>query len=553
MSDVFISYARSTSDRAQEVAEALRALGYGVWRDDDLPAHRAYAEVIEERLGAAKAVVVIWSAAAIKSEWVRSEADRARVERKLVQLRIDGARLPMPFDQIQCADLTGWSGDREDHGWRKVVDSIGELVGAGPASSTPAPATRPLPDKPSIAVMPFADMTGSVGQDYFADGMVAEITNALSRFKSIFVIASSSALTFKGKGVVAHDAARQLGVRYVLEGSIRKAADRVRIAVQLVDGADGAQLWTQRFDETLDDVFELQDKVALGVAGRIGGLLEKAELRRASARPTQSMDAHDLYLRALLLAQRFELSSDLKALDLLGAAIELDPDFGLALALAALCHAHLSAEQPREHRHRRQQALELAGRALGAAGDDAMVLTFAADAHGSLGGDPGFAIGLCERAVALNPGLSWAWFQSGWIRVRAGQSELGTEHLEISTRLDPISPLQAFRLAWLGIARFQQRQFADAVALLEESAHLLPSYPTNLPVLAAAFGRLGDIAAAQAALRRHRARSETPIDRFARWAFRDPGHRQLFLEGIAMAEERALDGERGALTRTDPT
>src|SRR5580658_2888480 len=143
MSDVFISYARSTEAQAKQVAEALRALGYGVWRDDELPAHRAYAEVIEERLKAAKAVVVIWSVEAVKSQWVRSEADRAREDGKLVQLSVDGARPPMPFDQIQCADLGGWNEDKEAAGWRKVVGSIGELVGGATMAMTPAP--LPLP------------------------------------------------------------------------------------------------------------------------------------------------------------------------------------------------------------------------------------------------------------------------------------------------------------------------------------------------------------------------------------------------------------------------
>ena len=538
MSDVFISYARSTARQAEQVAEALRAVGYGVWRDDDLPAHRAYAEVIEERLGSAGAVLVIWSAEAAKSEWVQSEANRARTDRKLVQLRIDDARLPMPFDQIQCADLTGWTGDPDAHNWRKIVDSIGELIGGAGGSAMPViEAVLPLPARPSIAVMPFTDMTGSEGQDYFTDGMVAEITNALSRFKSIFVIASSSALTFKGKGIGAREAGRQLGVRYVLEGSVRKAGGRVRIAVQLVDAADGAQIWTQRFDDTLDDVFDLQDKVALSVAGRIGAFLEQVETRRASARPTANMGSYDLYLQALPLAQSFEKANDLKAIELAHRAIELDPDFGLALAVAALCHGHVMPQtSPDEQKRHRREGREMAQRALQAAGDDALVLALTADALASLGEDLDFAIGLCDRAIALNPGLSWAWFQSGWMRVNAGQSDLGIEHLEVAARLDPLSPMQPHRLSWLGVARFEQRRFADAVALLRESAQLLPSYPINLPVLAAAHGLLGELAAAREALAQRRARSEAPIEAFARWAFRNPDHRKLFLEGIALAD-----------------
>jgi adenylate cyclase len=159
VSQVFISYARSTAAQAHAVAEGLRALGYEVWRDDELPAHRAYAEVIEERLQAAKAVVVIWSADAVKSEWVQSEADTARTDRKLVQLNVDGSKLPRPFDRIQCADLTGWSGDTAAHDWRIVAASVAELVGAKPAAG-PAPAAAPR--RHSICVLPFANMSGDV-------------------------------------------------------------------------------------------------------------------------------------------------------------------------------------------------------------------------------------------------------------------------------------------------------------------------------------------------------------------------------------------------------
>src|SRR5947208_1352645 len=175
--DIFISYARSTAAQAQRVAEALRALGYRVWRDDELPAHRAYTEVIEERLKAAKAVVVIWSAEAVQSHWVQSEADTARTAHKLVQLTVDGARLPRPFDRIHCADLAGWSGDASAPGWRKVVASVAELAGTPGLAPTPGPAAEaslPLPSKPSIAVMPFANLSGDPEQDYFADGMVEE-------------------------------------------------------------------------------------------------------------------------------------------------------------------------------------------------------------------------------------------------------------------------------------------------------------------------------------------------------------------------------------------
>src|SRR5579862_2013960 len=206
MSDIFISYARSTAGRAQQVAEALRALGYGVWRDDDLPAHRDYSEVIDERLAAAKAVVVIWSAEAVKSQWVQSEADTARTDGKLVQLTVDGSRLPRPFDRIQCADLAGWTGDLHAPGWRKVVASIADLVdGARPAAAAPAAAPR----ERSICVLPFSNMSGDPEQEYFSDGISEDIITDLTKVSALFVVARNTAFQFKGKSIDVPQVAHQ--------------------------------------------------------------------------------------------------------------------------------------------------------------------------------------------------------------------------------------------------------------------------------------------------------------------------------------------------------
>ena len=535
MTDIFISYARGTADQAHRVAEALRGLGYGVWRDDELPAHRAYAEVIEERLKAAKAVVVIWSAEAAKSEWVRSEADRARGDHKLVQLRVDGAQLPMPFDQIQCADLAGWSGDTHAPGWRKVVASLGELMGAIPPPAVEAP-TLALPSKPSIAVMPFANLSGDPEQEYFADGMVVEIVESLSRCRSIFVIASGSSLSFKGKGVNAQEAARQLGVRYILEGSVRKAGNRVRIGVQLIDAAESLPIWTERFEDTLEDVFDLQDKVALAVAGKIEPTVEAAEIRRASVRPTESLGSYDLYLRALPRLRTFVQDKVLEALDLLNRAIALDPDFGPALGLAAHCqraiYTRAWSDDPQGARRR---ALELAQRALKVAGDDAKVLARVANVLAYLGEDPEAAVALADRAIALDPGSSLAWHLSGVVQLRIGRLDLAIDHTERAMRLDPMSPERPLEIGFIGEARFQQGRFSDAIGPLREADRHMDT-PYSLAVLAACLGQLGQIREAQAALARYCILTSQPIAEMAGAYMRDPAHLKLFLDGIALAE-----------------
>src|SRR5271167_65086 len=295
MTEVFISYARSTAVQAKLVADTLRARGYAVWRDDELPAHRAYAQVIEERIAAAKAVVVIWSAEAVKSQWVFSEANRAREDGKLVQLSVEAMRLPMPFDSIQCADLIGWTGDPAAHDWRKVVASVGDLV-RGERSPAAAPATAPR--KRSICVLPFANMSDDPQQEYFSDGISEDIITDLSKVSALSVVARNTAFTFKGKNVNIPEVARELGVSHVLEGSVRKAGNRVRITAQLIDGAAGDHIWAERYDRDLHDIFALQDEISQAIVKALKLKLLPHEMRAIAQRGTESVEAYDLYLVA---------------------------------------------------------------------------------------------------------------------------------------------------------------------------------------------------------------------------------------------------------------
>jgi len=294
MPDIFISYARSTAKQAELIAGALRALGYGVWRDDELPAHRDYSEVIEERLRSAKAVVVIWSAEAVKSQWVRAEADVAREAGTLVQLTLDGSALPMPFNRIQCADLAVWTGDLEAPGWRKVVASVAELTSAAPvASPAPTPAKRGKPDAPLLAVLAFDNLSGDPELAYFSDGVSEEILDTVTRGSALRVIARSSSFQFRGADKAARKVAAALNASHLLDGSVRRAGARVRISAQLVDCASETTLWSNRFDGALDDVFALQDEIALAVADALKSAF-------APARPAARIDSrvYELYLKA---------------------------------------------------------------------------------------------------------------------------------------------------------------------------------------------------------------------------------------------------------------
>jgi TolB-like protein len=385
MSDVFISYARSTAKQAQAVAEALRGLGYSVWIDDDLPAHRTYSRVIEEQMTAAKAAVVIWSADAVQSEWVMSEANRAREDRKLVQVVTDKARLPMPFDTIQCADLAGWTGDANAPGWRKVVASIAELAGTEGVDPTPipvAPFHPALPDKPSIAVLPFSTMSSEPGQEYLADGIVEAITAALSRIRTFFVIARNSALAYKGQTTNVRDVGRQLGVAYVLEGSVQKAGPRIRISVQLAETEGGANVWTGRHDGTLEDIFELQDRITEQVAGALQPSIRVAEIERSRRKRPQDLGAYDYAMRAMPHVWVLEKDESSRALELLDKALQIDPEYPLALSLASWCHAQRSVYTwVADIDESQARALTLAERAAELSGEDPLILAVLGAAH----------------------------------------------------------------------------------------------------------------------------------------------------------------------------
>jgi adenylate cyclase len=541
MTDLFVSYKRENLAAVGRLVEALRAERIGVWWDQDIPPNAAWEATIERELAAAKLVIVAWSPAAVASDNVKAEARWARGQGRLLQVFVESCDPPLFFGERQGVDLQGWSGAASEAAFRTILAAVREgLLPSSPAPDAAVPTEPPpLPRKPSIAVLPFANLSGDPEQDYFADGMVEEIVAALTRVRSIFVIASGSGLSFRGKGVTAQDAARELGVRYVLEGSVRKAGGRVRVAVKLMDASDGTQTWADRFEDTLEDVFALQDRVALAVAGKIEPTVREAEVRRASARPTDNLSSYDLYLRAIPLQRTLVRADTLEALDPASRAITLDPDFGPALALAATCHRIIVVNGWSDdlEGHRRL-GLELAHRALKAAGDDADVLARVAASFEILDGDHGAAVSLLERALTLNPGCATAWFFRGFVRVRAGETDAAIEDLRTALRQDPLGPLQPAAIGNIGRALFQQGRFSEAVPLLKEQAQHVDA-PLPQAFLAAAYGHLAQLSEARAALARYRARSPQTLEAFAAIWLRDPAQRKLFLDGIALAEGKS--------------
>jgi adenylate cyclase len=286
----------------------------------------------------------------------------------------------------------------------------------------------PLPDKPSIAVLPFANMSGDPEQEYFVDGMVEEIITALSRIRWLFVLARNSSFSYKGQSPDVRQVGRELGVRYVLEGSVRKAGNRVRITGQLIDAVTGAHLWADRFDGSFEDVFELQDKVASSVAGVIEPALQAAETARSAGRPTNDLTAYDLYLRAYAMVWSSARQTP-EALGLMEQAIARDPRYGPALAGAALCCYRLVTDGRSENPAAdRLKGTDFARRALEVAGDDPGILTTVAIPLAAFGEDIGAMMALLDRALALNPNFAQGWFISGVLRTWAGQPDLGIEH-----------------------------------------------------------------------------------------------------------------------------
>ncbi len=421
---------------------------------------------------------------------------------------------------------------RPVHVYRIQVHAAARAPTAGTSDAAPE-RPLPLPDKPSIAVLPFQNMSGDPEQEYFADGMVEEIITALSRIKWLFVIARNSSFTYKGQAIDVKQVGRELGVRYVVEGSVRKAGGRVRITAQLIDALSDAHLWADRFDGSLEDIFEFQDKVASSVAGVIEPTLQVAEIRRSAERPTSDHTAYDLYLRALSQAYVWDEEGLVAALDLLGQAIERDPHYGLALALAARCHQDLHVngwtEDPQTDRHK---GIDLARLALRAAGDDPGVLGNAAYVLGYFGEDIDASIELIDRALALNPSFARGWVISGWLRLWAGQLEAAISNFETSLRLSPHARRAGTFMA-IGVGHFFARRFEDAKAMLLRSLQDHPSWAPTYRFLAACYTHLGRLDEAREIVRRLRVITPVVMPDATHW--RNPELRALYLEGLHLA------------------
>jgi adenylate cyclase len=411
---------------------------------------------------------------------------------------------------------------------------LATLNGHRPARSTESASPQPaLPDKSSIAVMPFANLSGDPDQDYFAEGMVDEIITALSRIRSLFVIARTTTSSYRGQAPDPQRTGRELGVRYVLEGSVRKGESRVRISAQLIEAESGAHLWADHFDGSLEDILDLQDLVAIRVAGVIEPALRAAEVRRALARPRKDSTAYDLYLRALRARGSWEKKDYEEALDLLNQAIEQDDTYGPAFALSAIYHMALNTNGwTDDPAATRKKAISLARRAVRNARGDADTLGQAAWALAHLGEDMDVAIGLVDQSLHINPSFADGWRWSGWLRLWAGMPDVAIDHFERSRRLNPRDPGGGSLMA-MGVAHFFARRLEQARTLLLLSLQEHPDWvPTNR-FLAACYAHLGQLDEAREIVKRLRTLTAVVLPGAENW--RDPEQRAFYLAGLRLA------------------
>jgi TolB-like protein/class 3 adenylate cyclase len=434
-----------------------------------------------------------------------------------------GTKLPVSF--VEMADPQ----------MKNIAQPVRTYRVEGKATVTDRATVAPplaLPDKPSIAVLPFQNMSGDPEQEYFVDGMVEEIITALSRIRWLFVIARNSSFTYKGQSIDVKRVGRELGVRYVLEGSVRKAGGRVRITAQLIDAMSGAHLWADRFDGSLEDVFDLQDKVASSVAGVIEPALQAAETARSAGRPTADLTAYDLYLRAY--AMYFSSAARIpEALHLMEQAIARDPRYAPALAWAALCCARLVYDNRSEDPAADSlKGADFARRAVEAAGDDPGILANAAQALAYFGEDIDAMMALVDHALTLNPNSARGWYVSGAIRQMAGQPEIAIEHIEASLRLSPRARI-GMSLSVIGYAHFFARRFNEAVPKLLFAIQEDPSLPTYYRFLAACYAHMGRLGEAREIVAR--LRTITPVVIPDASYLRNAEHRELFLSGLRLA------------------
>ena len=369
----------------------------------------------------------------------------------------------------------------------------------------PRKSTLTFPDKPSIAVLPFQNLSADAEQEYFADGIVEDITMALSRFRWLFVIARNSSFTYKGRPVDIKQVGRELGVRYVLEGSVRKAGNRIRIAGQLIDGETGSHLWADRFDGALEDMFDLQDRVTSSVVGAIAPTLQREEIKRARRKPTENLDAYDYYLRGLASVRQWSKDANSEALRLFCKAIQLDPGLACAYGMAGWCYIQRKARRWMVDRAQEcAEATRLGWKAVHLGADDPAAMCMGAYVLAFIAHEFDDAIAFVDRGLAINPNLAQAWNLGAWVRTFRGEPDLALDYGARGMRLSPIDPSMYGIQGAVAYAHFLSGRYDVASSWAEKALRDNPNFLLAICIFVSSNALMGRLEPAQKWLARAR-------------------------------------------------
>jgi adenylate cyclase len=487
MARIFLSYAREDVDSAKRLAEAVAHAGHEVWWDRHLHGGSRFTNEIDRALKDAEVVVVIWTEASVKSAWVQDEAAEGRDTERLVPVSIDGSRAPLGFRQFHTVELGAWDRGGDSRQLGELLDAIAKIAGSGSAAAfaSQSSAGQQQPGM-SICVLPFVNMSGDPEQEYFSDGITEDIITDLSKVSALLVIARNTAFTFKGKVMDVKDVARALDVTHVLEGSVRKAGDRVRITAQLIDSTTGGHVWADRYDRDLTDIFAIQDEISKAIVSALRVKLLPAEKKAIEARGTSSVEAYNLYLMARQQWTEGSLG-DVRRQETIvricQQALMFDPDYAQAWALMALAQSQLRFW------------------------------------HG-MTVDPEPA---AERALAINPNLAEAHCVKAHLFEEQGQQDEATREIQTAVRLDPDSwevNREAARLL------FRQRRIREAIPYFEKAASLAESDWHNAGMLICCYREIGDHDKMTKAAQR-------TVDRTEKAIARDPSNSTVLAAGVS--------------------
>ncbi len=552
MTDIFLSYNREDQARAKLFADAFEVQGFKVWWDVGLRTGEAYDEVTEKALRTAKAVVVLWSKKSVQSRWVRAEATLADRNKTLVPCMIEPCERPIMFELTQTAELVHWNGDAGDRAWVAFLGDVRRFVAKGPVTATPAfkplsapvapPPETPKPggrgEAPTLAVLPFANRSGQTEDDVFVFGIVEDVIDALSQNAAVNVLSSSATARFRTGAIPDLAAmARDLGVRYVLEGNVRRAGASLRITAQLVEPATGRIVWTQKFDRPLSELAEMQEELVLDVAAQLDASVNRLEIERAVKKPSD-LTAWEAVMSSMAAFSEFGPAALARAVELAAKAVAIDPNYGHAHAHLARClavfYCFMTPDDPEEVARIRAHA----DRALRLDPSNSLVLAGAAAAYNQTG-DPRQALALAQKAVRQSPNSVLALAAHGEALMHHNRTDEAVQVIDHACRYGKAGPLILGYYGWKAVALMRASRWVEAEVVADEMLSFAPTLNYALIAKAILRQRSGDEAEAGVFMRSARAADpEITLDmwkmRSSRWNANSPTH-DIVLDNLCAA------------------